>query len=82
VRAKNFELARATNDAIWDWDLVTNKVWREEAFNTLRLHSRQDTAHVTWWDERIHPEEKRVTSGIYAVIDSEAFWSDEYRRLP
>jgi len=30
-----------------------------------------DTAHVTWWDERIHPEEnQRVTSGIYAVIDS------------
>ena len=28
-------LAKATNDAIWDWDLVTNAVWWNDSFATL-----------------------------------------------
>jgi PAS domain-containing protein len=33
---ERFEIvARATNDAIWDWDLVTNVVWRNEGCQTF-----------------------------------------------
>ena len=28
-------LAKATNDAVWDWDLGTNKVWWNEGVLTL-----------------------------------------------
>ncbi len=78
-----FEIvARATNDAIWDWDLVTDQVWRSEGCQTLFGYRVDEIiGHISWWNERIHPEDKeRVISGIHAVIDrSEAFWSDEYR---
>lgn len=80
---ERFEVvARATNDAIWDWDLVTNIVWRNEGCQTLFGYVTDEIiSHISWWYERIHPEdEQRVISGIHAVIDSgEAFWSDEYR---
>ena len=34
-------LAKATNDAIWDWDLVTNALWWNEGFeNAVRLPAR------------------------------------------
>jgi diguanylate cyclase (GGDEF)-like protein/PAS domain S-box-containing protein len=80
---ERFEIvARATNDAIWDWDLVTNVVWRNEGCQTLFGYTTEEIiAHISWWYEFIHPEDKqRVISGIHAVIDrGEAFWSDEYR---
>lgn len=28
-------IARATNDAVWDWDLLTDKVWWSEGIQTL-----------------------------------------------
>lgn len=80
---ERFEIvARATNDAIWDWDLVTNVVWRNEGCQTLFGYTAEEIiAHISWWYEFIHPEDKeRVIYGIHAVIDrGEAFWSDEYR---
>lgn len=80
---ERFEIvARATNDAIWDWDLVTNVVWRNEGSQTLFGYTTEEIiAHISWWYEFIHPEDKeRVISGIHAVIDTgEVFWSDEYR---
>ncbi|HEY0606591.1 MAG TPA: PAS domain S-box protein [Herpetosiphonaceae bacterium] len=75
-------VVRATNDAIWDWDLITNEVTWNEA--TSRLFGYQgDTIHTTadWWREHIHPEDQeRVYGGIHAVIDrGQQSWQDEYR---
>jgi PAS domain S-box-containing protein len=75
-------IARATNDAIWNWDLISNKVVWNEA--TSRLFGYQEhTIHsdVNWWRSHIHPDDlERVYSGIHRVIDQgEQSWSDEYR---
>lgn len=75
-------IARATNDAIWDWNLVTNEVWWGEGIKTL-FHYMTDEigSDATWWYEHIHPEDKeRVILGIHAAIRSGVkYWSDEYR---
>ncbi len=79
-------IARATNDAVWDWDLLTNTVWWNEGIQTLFGYSANDVGlDITWWYEHIHPEDReRVISGIHAVIDSsESSWSSHayrYRR--
>lgn len=37
---EQFELvARLTNDAVYDWDMVTNAVWWNEALRSLFLYS-------------------------------------------
>jgi PAS domain S-box-containing protein len=82
---KRFQLvARATNDAIWDWDLLSNDLWWNEGVRILFGYSPEQAGpDIRWWHEHLHPEDKeRVISGIHAVIDGgEQFWSSEYRFL-
>jgi PAS domain S-box-containing protein len=80
---KRFELAnRATFDAIWDLDLQSNTVWRNENFQTL-FGYRAEELKLTLdsWICLVHPEDlDRVKAGISLAIDSDKkFWSDQYR---
>ncbi|MFN2621631.1 MAG: PAS domain S-box protein [Chthoniobacterales bacterium] len=77
-------LAEVTNDAIWDWDLVTNQLWWNEGFEALFGYDRGEIEKtIDSWYNRIHPAERaRVISGIHRVIDEGGTtWSDEYRFL-
>lgn len=75
-------VSRATNDAVWDWDVRTNRVWWNEGVTTLfGYRPDQVGPDVNWWVEHIHPEDReRVVSGIHDVIDHGGLhWSAEYR---
>ncbi|MGB7377819.1 MAG: PAS domain-containing protein [Rivularia sp. (in: cyanobacteria)] len=75
-------LARATNDAVWDWNLLTNKMWWNDSVQTLFGYSAQSVERNTdWWHERIHPEDRRrIVADIQAVVESaQPFWANEYR---
>ena len=51
--------AKATRDAIWDWDLRTDAVWRSEGFQTLFGYAAEDVvSDVQWWADRIHPDDR------------------------
>ncbi|HYR91476.1 MAG TPA: PAS domain-containing protein [Terriglobia bacterium] len=74
--------ARATNDAIWDWDLTTGLVQWNEGIRTLFGYAAEQVAtDVTWRFNQIHPDDReRVISGITAVVEGGGrFWSDEYQ---
>ncbi|MGH7365324.1 MAG: GAF domain-containing protein [Candidatus Rokuibacteriota bacterium] len=75
-------VARATNDAVWDWDLVSQAVWWSEGINTIFGYTpAQVGPDVSWWHETIHPEDReRVVTDINAAVDGGAeSWSAEYR---
>jgi len=75
-------LTKAANDAIWDWDLITNAVWWSEGFETLFGYRREDVdPTVKSWTDYIHPEDLiRVTDGIHQIIEhGDESWADEYR---
>ncbi|MDB5319743.1 MAG: domain S-box protein [Phycisphaerales bacterium] len=75
-------LAKATNDAIWDWDLGTNKVWWNEGVFTLFGYVlEQNETDPAWWLERVHPEDRAaVESFFYEVVHGKDLsWTDEYR---
>lgn len=77
-------LAEVTNDAIWDWDLITNDLWWNEGFETLFGYSRAEIEKtIDSWSNRVHPAERgRVISGLHRMIDEGGTtWSDEYRFL-
>ncbi|HEY9874347.1 MAG TPA: PAS domain S-box protein, partial [Candidatus Obscuribacterales bacterium] len=75
-------IAQATNDVVWDWDILTDSVWRNEGNQTLFGYcAEQIKPDIRWWYENIHPEDReRVLSGIHSLIETdESFWSDSYR---
>lgn len=77
-------VAQATNDVIWDWDLVDNTLWWNENFKTLFGYETGDVeVGPESWMNRIHPEDAgRVIESIHAVIDgTEKSWASEYRFL-
>ena len=80
---ERFQLAaRATNDAIWDWDLETSVLWWNEGVQALfGYRAEQVTQTTEWWNEKIHPEERdRVLAGIRSVISGGGTsWREEYR---
>ncbi|MEM7578834.1 MAG: PAS domain-containing protein [Cyanobacteria bacterium P01_A01_bin.80] len=77
-------LARATNDAVWDWNLLTDKMWWNDSIQTLFGYSAQSVEDNTdWWHKHIHPEDRRkIVADIQAVVESaQPFWANEYRFL-
>ena len=80
---ERFELAaRATRDAIWDWDLAANTLWWGQGVETLFQYRRDEIEPtVESWTLRIHPDEcAEIEAGIQRAIDDQATsWSAEYR---
>ncbi len=75
-------IARATNNAVWDWNLLTNQMWWNDGVYKLFGYSQEEVGdYVDWWFQYIHPDNRsRIVSDIHAVINSgEQFWSNEYR---
>ena len=75
-------VARATQDAIWDWDLTMNTFWWGDGLHTLFGYGVHEVGQdVEFWYGCLHPEEKeRVIATRYAAINStKATWSDQYR---
>jgi len=74
-------VGRATNDAVWDWNLVTNCAWWNERTQSLFGYSKEEMGtDINWWHDHIDSKDReRVFSGIHAVIDGGGEqWSDEY----
>lgn len=75
-------VARATNDALWDWDFVNNTVWWSETFFKMFGYPAENNSFTREeWRSKIHPEDReRVQQGLFDVINSaETQWSQEYR---
>jgi PAS domain S-box-containing protein len=80
---EKFRLAmEATNDALWDWDIATNKVYRNPRHATmLGYESNELTASQDEWENRIHPDDKKAILQIldeYLAGKRESF-ETEYR---
>ena len=80
---ERFELAaRATNDAIWDWDLRSDALqWNAAVRELFALREGEPGPSSDWWRDHIHPNDRdRVVQSIHAVIDGDgSHWQAEYR---
>lgn len=80
---QRFEIiSRATNDAVWDWDLSTNALsWNRNIESLFGYRAEGIEAGIESWTNRVHPEDKEhVLSGIHAAIEGgQQLWSHEYR---
>ncbi|SMC76243.1 chemotaxis protein CheB [Pedobacter africanus] len=78
------EIAKATNDTIWDWNLVNNTMWRSNNLDIMFGYSNSaETSNIAFWFDKIHPEDrKQVKESVYEAINgNQKQWSAEYRFL-
>lgn len=74
-------ITKATNDALWDWNLETNTIWWNDGFKDLFGYSDDEIEKgIESWTSRIHEDDKeRIKNGIESAIASRHdFWFDEY----
>ena len=80
---ERFQLVtKATNDVIWDWDLVEDSLWWNDNLRTMFGHDpAQISNSLQFWVEHIHPDDRNsLLSELYAVFNSDALtWQAEYR---
>lgn len=74
-------VARATRDAIYDWNLVSGAIWRNEAFQSIYSAVHPANADYAWWEEHVHPDDRQQVkqSLADALVKREQIWSQEYR---
>ncbi|MFA5327251.1 MAG: PAS domain S-box protein [Prolixibacteraceae bacterium] len=75
-------IARATNDCVYDWDMLTNRVWWNPALSRLFGYSPEIiTTDYLWWEEKIHPDDlDSIMQVAQKVFDAKLEnFSSEYR---
>jgi len=82
---KRYEMAvRATRDAVWDWNIVTGRVWwNRQQYELLGYQPEAFVPSFEAWSSRIHPEDReRLMRHVEeAFASGESVWQDEYRFL-
>jgi diguanylate cyclase (GGDEF)-like protein/PAS domain S-box-containing protein len=74
--------ARATQDAIWDLDVVRGEIaWSENSPGVFGYADDEWQRSLEWWVDHIHPEDReRVESSLDAAMATgDAAWAEEYR---
>jgi PAS domain S-box-containing protein len=77
-------LSKATNDAIWDWDIKANSLWWNEGFaEQFGLVNETHPPSIALWSSRIHPEERKsILDRLEETLTlREPNWSAQYRFL-
>jgi two-component system sensor histidine kinase UhpB len=82
ILERNQLLGMATNDAIWDYNMVTKECYTNRTLQELFGYTAdelQDNYH--WWTNNLHPDDKnRVLDTIDTKLDmGGTVWQDEYR---
>jgi PAS domain S-box-containing protein len=75
-------VARATNDAIRDWDVTTGELSWPQGLRSLLGYGNESTeAQINFWQKNLHPADRsRVTASINeALAGSDEHWNAEYR---
>ncbi|MEJ2883659.1 chemotaxis protein CheB [Pedobacter sp. GR22-6] len=76
------QVSAATNDTIWDWNLVDNQMWRSDNFTSMFGYQlNEESSNIDFWFKKIHPDDKeRVKESVFKAINtSQKKWTEEYR---
>ncbi len=75
-------LSKATNDAVWEWDIVNDTIWWNEAyFNMMGYDPAGPVPPLPDWIRKVHPDDRdKIISRLKRIrknqVDS---WQDDFR---
>jgi PAS domain S-box-containing protein len=77
-------VGKATNDIIWDWNIITDEVYRtgDGLLSLIDTNHNHETANNKFWQSRIHPEDLVVESARMKKLlaDPNKFqWTSSFR---
>jgi len=74
---------KATQDAIYDWDMVNDKVFRNENFRVFFQPNEEIVFEKDWWETHIHPEDLKLYNKNLAKAykKKDGSLTQEYRLL-
>ncbi len=74
----NYVLA-ATQDSIYDWNIDTGRIWRNEQFE--KLFGGPTGPNPEWWKNNIHPDDLTDVEAAREIAFSrhDQLWNKEYR---
>src|SRR5918995_5835032 len=74
-------VARATDETIWDSDILADEQTWNGAVETMFGYLPEQRTSTAWWEEHIHPgDRERVLASVDAVLEGGGeVWSGEYR---
>src|SRR5436190_6747745 len=75
-------VARATNDAIRDWNVSSGDLgWPQGLETLLGYDDGRQTGSIGFWQKQIHPQDRaRIDASIRAALTSDDLhWTGEYR---
>lgn len=74
-------LARATGDAIWDWDVVNDSTWWSDTFFEKFGYASDTVPTVAAWLDHVHPDDRERATAEFgdALAQKATAWSSEYR---
>ncbi len=77
------QISRITSDAIWEWDIKTGEIIRNEKLAELTGFLPGDQKGLAWWLGRVHPDDRdRLSDTLKEVTDNNLLsWKSEYRFL-
>jgi PAS domain S-box-containing protein len=74
-------LTGASTDAIWEWDMQTGQIFRNDALMNIIGYNNEAPRGLSWWLRRIHPEDRnRVSDKVRDTTEQNLqSWQDKYR---
>jgi PAS domain S-box-containing protein len=77
-------VGKATNDIIWDWNIVTGEVYRtgDGLLNLIDTIHNSNTGNNEYWQSRIHPEDLVVESArMNSLLEdpNKNLWTSSFR---
>ena len=63
-------VAQVTNDMLYDWDVITDAVWRSAGFQ--RVFGAEQDFDYSWWVDHVHPDDRdRILAEIQTAFNGD-----------
>jgi PAS domain S-box-containing protein len=81
AKEKLLMISHATSDAIWEWDMQSGHIYRNEPLMKLIGYEDGHFTGLTWWLRHIHPADReRIRLRVKKAAEThEASWQEQYR---
>lgn len=76
-------ITNASSEGIWEWNIKTGHIYRNMALQNMVGFMLESTHDLSWWFERVHPDDKPgIEEQVNSVLSlKKQSWEMEYRFL-